>query len=162
MFPSLIHLFYQPVYCVNLRLTAYLNNLLYFDYSILALSGEYQLNCYSGRASGTSKRNPLWLSVFGTPPDLASPPTSLADKFTTAAVGLGKNLRRKPRYKRDLFKGKRQRGLRPLTSSPITIKSRLVIRGDWWETQVATACGQHKSWHNDKVANYIFIQVIQI
>ena len=46
MFPSLIHLFYQPVYCVNLRLTAYLNNLPYFDYQIIALSGEYQSNCY--------------------------------------------------------------------------------------------------------------------
>jgi len=46
MFPSLIHLFYQPVYCVNLRLTAYISNLLYFDYTILDLSGEYQSNCY--------------------------------------------------------------------------------------------------------------------
>jgi len=31
---------------VNLRLTAYISNLLYFDYTILDLSGEYQSNCY--------------------------------------------------------------------------------------------------------------------
>ena len=54
MFLSLIHLFYQPVYCVNLRLTAYISNLLYFDYTILDLSGEYQSNCYSRGGGGHS------------------------------------------------------------------------------------------------------------
>ena len=46
MFPSLIHLFHNPVYCVNLCLTAYISNLLYLDYTILDLAGEYQSNCY--------------------------------------------------------------------------------------------------------------------
>ena len=46
MFSSLIHLFYQTVYCVNSPLTAYITPFTIY-LCLIDLGGEYQPNCYS-------------------------------------------------------------------------------------------------------------------
>ena len=46
MFPSLIHLFYQPAHCVNPRLTAYITSFTIY-LCLIDLSCEYQSNCYT-------------------------------------------------------------------------------------------------------------------